>query len=312
MRGAAFGAAVGSVLRASAGATPHVRVGFTGRPCEAPLFCGREAGLFAADGLSVELVRVAEQQIGAALAAGRIDAAAGSLALWLPQIASGAARVGAGLHAGCIRLLSAAGSGVDSIAGAAGAVIATERIGSPAMLLLSALLAKRGVNPRTAVRWRAAGNDLRASIASGAQVVAASDPQAFALLDGGAAAPLDDTAGGLSCGPDPAHDHQCFVILREGFVRSEPATASAITAALLTATAWTGGYVERSARIASVARYAGGDPATVGAALASYDWKPSRALTSEEIALTARDFKRAGLLASPLDPVEFAERAFAG
>jgi hypothetical protein len=45
--------------------------------------------------------------------------------------------------------------------------------------------------------------------------------------------------------------------------------------------------------------------------LSSYDWSASSDLALEEIELTARDFRRAGLLERSTDPYALASRAFA-
>ncbi len=46
------------------------------------------------------------------------------------------------------------------------------------------------------------------------------------------------------------------------------------------------------------------------AILSSYDWSASTDLVLEELELTARDFRRAGLLAASVDPEELASRAY--
>jgi hypothetical protein len=44
--------------------------------------------------------------------------------------------------------------------------------------------------------------------------------------------------------------------------------------------------------------------------LSSYDWIPSTNIVLEELELTARDFRRAGLLHRSTNPDELAARAF--
>ena len=94
-------------------------------------------------------------------------------------------------------------------------------------------------------------------------------------------------------------------------VRDEPRVAAGLTWAWRDATRWVGAHVTEAARIAVRKGYVATDAATTTGQLASYGWHPSADLALEEIELTARDFKRAGLLDSQTDPEDLAEHIYA-
>jgi NitT/TauT family transport system substrate-binding protein len=183
------------------------------------------------------------------------------------------------------------------------------------MNFFSSLLYKRGIDPRSDVRWRAyAPPSFGAALESGdAHVLAAGDPDAYRLVLSGKAVSITDrlSAGIFYCDQGIAHSHSCFTVLRGEFVRSQPRAAAALTWAWSGATRWVRSHLDDAARMTAARISTGGDAAATSAFLASYGWHPSADLALEEIELTARDFKRAHLLDPRTDPLSLAERAYA-
>jgi NitT/TauT family transport system substrate-binding protein len=99
--------------------------------------------------------------------------------------------------------------------------------------------------------------------------------------------------------------------MRGALVRERPRVAAALTWAWRDATRWVGEHIADAARIAVDKKYVSGDAATTEAVLSTYGWHPSADLAFKEIELTARDFKRAGLLDRGTDPEDLAERVYA-
>jgi NitT/TauT family transport system substrate-binding protein len=323
--GAAVGSlAIGADLRtlpaiASSRTTSmrSVRVGWTGALCEAATFAAHEAGFFAREGLDVELVKLRDPAEAIdALAAGKIDATAGLLYAWLEPIALGLdARFSAGLHGGCVRLIAGRACGITQLESVKGATIATDRIGGPAMDFFSSLLYRRGIDPGKDVRWRAySPSSFGAALDSGeADVLAAGDPDAYRLVLSRQAVSITDnlSAGIFYCDQGIAHSHNCYTVLRGDLARSNPRTAAALTWAWIGATRWVRNHLDDAARMTAARISTGGNSAATAGFLASYGWHPSADLALEEIELTARDFKRAGLIDARTDPLELAEHAYA-
>jgi NitT/TauT family transport system substrate-binding protein len=314
---AAAAAAPLAALGAAAGRRAGVRIGWSGTACEAATYIAAVNGFFAREGLDVELIRLRDPLAApAAIRSGAIDAVSSLLYSWLRPIEDGLdARLTAGLHGGCVRLVAAARSPIRELGQVRGTTIATDRIGGPAMAFFASLLRKREIDPVRDVRWRTyRPAEFAAALDGGeAQVVAAGDPAGFDLVrDGSAVAITDQLAAGIFyCDRGISHSHNCYVVMRGALVRERPRVAAALTWAWRDATRWVGEHLPNAARIAVDNKYVTGDVATTAALLATYGWHPSADLAFEEIELTARDFKRAGLLRSNTDPEDLAERVYA-
>jgi hypothetical protein len=89
------------------------------------------------------------------------------------------------------------------------------------------------------------------------------------------------------------------------------AVAAALTRAYLETTAAIGRGVGPAALTGVRGGYAPADMYATLGMLSSYAWTPSVDIVLEELALTARDFRRAGLLKSSTDTQLLADRAFA-
>ncbi len=295
----------------------HVRIGWSGTSCEAATYVAYEKGFFAREGLDVELVRLRDPLTATeAIHSGAIDAVSSLLYTWLGPIERGLdARLTAGLHGGCVRLVAAARSPIRDLGDVKGATIATDHIGDPAMSFFSSLLRRREIDPARDVHWQSyRPTNFAAALERGAvQVVAARDPAGFDLLRSGSARAITDqlAAGVFYCDRGISHSHNCYVVIRGALVRERPRVAAALTWAWRDATRWVGEHVAEAARITVDKKYVSGDAASTAAILSTYGWHPSADLAFEEIELTARDFKRAGLLDRSTDPEDLAERVYA-
>jgi NitT/TauT family transport system substrate-binding protein len=316
--GALLGIA-GTLRSSSATSEPatRVRLGFVGNPCEAITYAAPGSAIFAKHALAPSLVGFdTERDVIAALGAGRIDAASMNLPALLRPLESGSdVRLTAALHYGCLRIVAPEAFVVSSVGNLKGARIATDRLHSPSMNLLSALLRRQGLDPQHDVAWHVYPlTGLEAALdAKTVDCVAASDPLGYVLILDKKAEPYIDSAdGGFSCGGTAiAHGHHCFLAVNGGLVEQRPALAAALTRAYLD----TSNAFLKSVGPGAVAEVKGGyseaDVYHTIDLLQSYDWHASTDLVVEEIELTARDFRRAGLLERGTDPERLAERAYA-
>jgi NitT/TauT family transport system substrate-binding protein len=294
----------------------RVRLGYVGNTCEAATFAAPHGAVFAHNGLEPRLLRFAnDEALAAALGAGTVDAASTNLPALLRPLETGVdLRVAAGLHSGCLRVLARDAATLISLADLKGQRIATDRHAGPAMNLLSAILRRDGIDPERDVAWRvydAAALDA-ALDAKEVACVATADPLGYVLLTAHKAEQYLDTAnGGFSCGGDIAPGHHCFLVLNGRLVDTRAAVAAALTRAYLETTAAIGRGVGPAALTGVRGGYAPADMYATLGMLSSYAWTPSVDIVLEELALTARDFRRAGLLKSSTDTQLLADRAFA-
>lgn len=301
--------------RANASRTP-VRLGYVGTPCEAVTFAAPGAEAFRRHGLSATLVACADDaSLAAALGAGRVDAASMNLPALLEPLEAGTGiRVVAGLHAGCLRVVAPEDVVLRTFGNLKGASIATDRLNGPSMKLLSALLRRQGVDPQKDVTWHVFDPAALepALDAKTVDCVAAQDPLGYALLaDKKAVAFLNTADGGFTCGDGIGRGHHCFLALHAGLVATRPQVAAALTRAYVDSSTAAGRGVGPFALAEVRGRYLDADMFEAIGMLSSYDWHPSTELVLEEIELTARDFRRAGLLKTATDPERLADRAFA-
>ena len=315
--------AIGSVLGVAApslAGVPEgrasVRLGYIGNPCEAITFGAPGSAIFKAHRLAPQLVSFpTENALIAAVGAGRVDAASMNLPALLTPLAGGSdVRVVAGLHAGCLRVVAPDDVIVRTFGNLKGATIATDRMHGPSMNLLSALLRRQGIDPRHDVKWRVyAIPDLEAALDSKAvDCVAASDPLGYLLLVDKKAEPYLNTAdGGFSCGAGIGGGHHCFLTLHGGLVDTRPALAESITRAFLESSKALVHGVGPAALAEVRGGYTFADLRTSIGILSTYDWSASTDFVLQEVELTARDFRRAGLLNASTDPEELANRAYA-
>jgi NitT/TauT family transport system substrate-binding protein len=312
-------ASAGVVGRARAGAaTPlatRVRLGYWGSPCEAATFSAPRGTHFTARKLSAELVGFPSQRaLIAALDRGTVDAASVNLAAVLEPLERRAdVRVTAGLHAGCLRVLARDAIELNSLRDLKGTTVATDELHGPAMSLLSAIMLRAGIDPRTDVTWNVFNPpDLEAALdAKSVAAVATADPLGYGLLSDNKVQPyLDGTDGSFSCGGDIAPGHHCFLVVNGRLVDERPALAAAIVRAYLDTTADIGRGVGPAAVTESTGPLAADIHQTLGM-LSSYTWGASTAISLQELEITAHDFRRAGLLAASTDPQALAQRAFA-
>jgi NitT/TauT family transport system substrate-binding protein len=305
---------VASTLRTRAGFT-RVRLGYAGNVCEAVTITAPGGPAFFNESLSAELVPFGSQgALAGALNAGAVDAASMNLPSLIGALDRGCrVRVAAGLHTGCMSVLARDGFGLYRPLDLKGQTVGTDRLGSPPMNLLMAILARQGLDPRREVGWREYSPGGLDSALQGDAVncVAVSDPIAYELQAAHRAGPFLDTAGGgFSCGADIVSGHHCFLVFADGLVERRPSLAAALTRAYLKGSIAFGSDV-KSAQADAIHGHSRGHRRETMGMLSSYTWRASTDFVVEELELTARDFQKAGLLRTKTDPMAFAERAFA-
>jgi len=150
---------------------------------------------------------------------------------WLKPLEQGFdVKIAAGLHGGCMRVLSRVGSGVDKLADLKGKVVAVGDLGGPDKNFFSIQLSKLGIDPTSEVDWRVyPGNVVNVAADKGeVQAFLASDPLADLWLKDGqykeVASNLDGEYRDKTC---------CILGLRGSLVRNDPQVARALTQAIL-------------------------------------------------------------------------------
>jgi NitT/TauT family transport system substrate-binding protein len=210
-----------------------------GAVCLTPLPVAIDQGFFQKQNLDVELVNYSgsTDQLLEAIATGKSDAGLGMALRWLKPLEQGFdVKIAAGTHGGCMRVLTRAGSGIETLADLKGKAVAVGDLGGPDKNFFSIQLARLGIDPNKDVDWRVyPGAVVNVAADKGeAQAFLASDPLAYLWLKNPA---YKEIASNL----DGAYRERvcCIVGLRGSLVREEPQVGRALTQALMDAAAFT-------------------------------------------------------------------------
>ncbi|MBV1836630.1 ABC transporter substrate-binding protein [Acetobacter estunensis] len=206
--------------------------------CTAAVPVAKEKGFFARHNIEVDYVNFggATDQLLEALATGKADGAPGMALRWLKPLQQGFdVKLVAGLHAGCMYLMTARDSSIRSLSDLKGKTVGVTDMGGPDRNFFSIRLKEAGVDPETDVSWRAFPPDLLPLALQRGEVQAISDgdpvswmqKKQFNLRD------IDSNMTGAW-----AHTTCCVIGLRGSLVRNEPDVARAVTRAIMDAGAW--------------------------------------------------------------------------
>jgi NitT/TauT family transport system substrate-binding protein len=250
----------------------QVEIAYAGGTCEAPVFVAYKEGFFKEEGLNVELIQAGSSDLTTGLDSGKIAAAEANFQ-WFEQIAQGLdVKLTAGIHSGCISLVTPTNSTIKTVADLAGKAVGVESIGGGPQIALLIALKELGIDPNT-ITWTAyPGDQLNEAVAKGEIVAyitwdpfpseAVSNDGYTSLLNIGTDAPFNDS-------------YCCFVGVSGKVVKNNPAEAAAITKAILKGAEWVGENPQESAQIEIDNSYVGGTVQLNAALLASYNWHPS-------------------------------------
>jgi NitT/TauT family transport system substrate-binding protein len=280
--------------------------------CTSAAPVAKEHGIFAQHGLDVEFVNFggSTEQLLEAIATGKADAGIGMALRWIKPLEQGFdVRITAGIHGGCLRLLSAKTANIDRLASLRGKAVGISDQSSPAKNFFSILLAKAGVDPIKDVEWRQYPADLLAlAVKKGeVQALADADPLTWLWLKDGT---FDEVATNLT--GDYAERTCCVLAIRGSLIRDERPVATALTRAVLEA----GNHVAHDPDDAAAifSRYGGkGSPEDLAAMLRSHTHHhhPIGGDLKKEIALYADELKLVKVVRPATDTAKFADRVYA-
>lgn len=286
-----------------------VKIGYFGNTCEVPVYAAYEKGFFKEEGLDVELIKGDANSLKEALAAGKIDATDGLLMQWLKPIESGLnIKFTAGLHTGCIQVLSKPDSKIKSVKDLKGKVIGVPAIGGGPMILASRLLSGEGFDSQKDVTWKVYPNSELPLILEKGEVDAISlaDPLAQMTVDSGKGKSIYNSAS-----DSPFKDEYCCLVVVNGtLIEKHPDTAAAITRAYMKGANWSNEHKQEIAKIETEKKYVPGEESVNAKVLAAYNYKPSVDGGSDAVLNAAKEMKKIGILAKETEPEALLKVAF--
>lgn len=289
--------------------TKKLKIGYFGNTCEGPLYAAYEKGFFKEEGLDVEMIKGDANTLKDALATGKIDATDGLLMQWLKPIEQGLdIKFTAGLHTGCIQVLVPPKSNLISIQSLKGKTIGVPAIGGGPMVLLARALAAKGINPKTDVTWKAYPYAELGLALQKKEVDAISlaDPLAQMLVDQGKAKVLLNSAKHKPF----ASEYCCLLVINGKLVKKDPATAAAITRAVMKGSRWTHYNPDEAAKLFVEKKYILGDPAVNAKLIKSYNYIPSVKGGEQAVYIGAKQMQAAGILDKSTNVAALAHASF--
>ena len=280
--------------------------------CNASMHIAVEKGFFEAEGLKPEEVQIDSGHVQEAVGSGQLDIGMGLASKFLQPIENGLpVRFVAGMHTGCIKVMTKKGNGIASVKDLKGKKIGVPGLADATTYLLKRALLAQGIsvdekNPEVefVVFSR---NDLPQALQNGSvDVIALVDPVATVtqeqydlntILDNGKTAPYSD-------------EYCCVIFIAEKLAQENPEVAAAATRALLKAAAWVQAHPEETVKIQVEKKYITGDPAFNARVLKSYNYQPSVKGGYKALLDNAKAFAKIGLIKKDTDAKAFADKYF--
>lgn len=278
--------------------------------CTIAVPIAQQKGFFARHGLEVELINFggSTDALLEAIATGKADAGLGMALRWLKPLEQGFdVKLVAGIHGGCLRLLTTDQTGLRKLTDFRGKRIAVGDLAGAEKNFFSIALGQVGIDPDRDVTWRQFPTDLLAEAVKRGEADGAgfSDPLGYLIRDRDSLVEvhtnLTDTYADRAC---------CVLGIRGSLVRDERPVATALARALLEAGMWGYHNVEEAAGIFSPNAPNRASNATLADMLRSHTHhnQPVHGTFQEQIRLYAEELKTIGVFRPGTDPARYAQR----
>ena len=231
----------------------HVKIGFIGLTCEAPIYYAYEAGLFKEEGLEPELVKCSWANYKDNLALGSYDITHHLVMYFLKPIEQGLdVRFVGGVHTGCLRVQTGVNSPIQKIQDLKGKRIGVPGMGTPPFVFANRVLGTHGVDASTEIGWKVyPAGELGLALKKGeVDAVADAEPIGTLLIAQGIARNVEgmDEATDLPY----ANEYCCEIIANGKWIDANPDTAARATRAILKGAKWVQENPKAAAQLAVV------------------------------------------------------------
>lgn len=305
-----------SVLAAVACSTKkdpyHLRVAYSPSLCHVALHIAVEKGFFEAEGIKAENIQLDAGHVQEALGSNQVDLGFGLISKFLQPVENGLpVKFLAGIHNGCIKVLTLKESGITNISALKGKRIGVPALADATTLILKRALSSEGISvdeKNSEVEFVVySRNDLPQALQKGlVDVIAINDPVAsIAEEELGLTVVLDTSK------TKPFSDEYCCVIfITDKLAKENPEVVAAATRAVLKASAWIQAHPEEAAKIQLEKKYVSGNLEFNSKLLKSYNFRPSVQGGYDAVKKNAEQFAKIGIMKKDTDAKAFADRVF--
>src|SRR6059058_4293965 len=225
----------------------HVKIGFIGLTCEAPIYTAYEKGFFKDQGLEPELVKCSWANYKDNLALGSYDITHYLVMYFLKPIEQGLdVRFLGGVHTGCLRVQTGVNSPIHKIQDLKGKSIGVPGMGTPPFVFANRVLGTHGIDAGKDITWKVyPAGELGLALRKGeVDAVCDAEPIGSLLIAEGKVRNIADQIMDA-----PYKDEYCCEVIANGkWVDANPDTAARATRALLKGAKW----VETNPKAAAV------------------------------------------------------------
>src|SRR5216117_2646124 len=289
----------------------HVKVGFIGLTCEAPIYTAFEKGYFKDEGLEPELVKCSWANYKDNLALGSYDITHHLVMYFLKPIEQGLdVRFLAGIHRGCLRVQAGVKTNIHTIQDLKGKRIGVPGMGTPPFVFANRVFGTHGVDAGKDITWKVypAGELGLALKKREVDAVADAEPIGTLLIAQGIARNVE----GMDESTDMpyANEYCCEIIANGKWIDANPDTAARATRAILRGAVWVQQNPKAAAQLAVDKKYLASTVELNTVALGRLTYIPSISIAEQTLYTAAKEMREAKMLSPTTDTDALAKRAF--
>jgi NitT/TauT family transport system substrate-binding protein len=289
----------------------HVKIGFIGLTCEAPIYTAYEKGFFKEEGLEPELVKCSWANYKDNLALGSYDITHHLVMYFLKPIEQGLdVRFLGGVHTGCLRVQTGVNSPIHTIQDLKGKRIGVPGMGTPPFVFANRVLGTHGVDASKDITWKVfPAGELGLALTKGeVDAVADAEPIGTLLVADGRARNID---GMDEATDEPYASEYCCEIIGNGkWIDANPDTAARATRAILKGAVWVQQNPKAAAKLAVDKKYLASTVELNTIALSRLKYIPSVGRAEQTLYTAAKEMREAKMLSPTTDTDALAKRAF--
>jgi len=289
----------------------HVKVGFIGLTCEAPIYTAYEKGFFKDEGLEPELVKCSWANYKDNLALGSYDITHHLVMYFLKPIEQGLdVRFLGGVHTGCLRVQTGVNSPIQKIQDLKGKRIGVPGMGTTPFVFAKRIFGTHGVDAGKDITWKVyPAGELGLALKKGeVDAVADAEPIGTLLIAQGIARNIE----GMDEATDMpyANEYCCEIIANGKWIDANPDSAARATRAILRGAKWVQENPKAAAQMAVDKKYLASTVELNTVALSRLKYIPTVKKAEETLYTAAREMRQAKMLSPTTDTDALAKRAF--
>lgn len=289
----------------------NMRVAYSPSLCEASTLVAYEKGFFQEEGIHPEMINIQGASETEALGTDKVDGMQTLVSKIIQPIQNGLpVKLTAGLHTGCVRIVTRPDTGITDVKGLKGKKIGVSGLADTATVIAQRALHTDGIGvtpDNMEVEFVVVErNSLPQALKSGqVDAIAMTDPVgAIAMKEYGFTSVLDTAKS-----PEFKDEYCCSAILTSKFVEEHPDLAKGYTRALMKGALYVSKHPEEVAQMLHDKNYVSGDVALNTELLKSYSYIPSVKGGHDAIVRATRQLGEIGIV-NPTDAEALADGAF--